>query len=373
MSVHWSSERKRFFICYKIKREDGSYKTVSVYNRNWTKERGKRYVERIEEAMVKDSKRQKAAQRASAKSKDVSMWSVVDQTIAAWRTEYKFQTAYHKEHILEKYIKSYFARSVKAKDALTPSALSGFRRYVSSLSLTAGWKNKILLATKQLVDKAGEADLITFERVTKCKNALRHFPEALPKERLSFWTDEEWSKFVSSFDEGDPFRTLFLVTYVCGLRLGELLALTWRDFDPNSKTISINKAIDNAGNVSTPKNYSSNGIVSIPRWLSDELTLFMRDFAASPEDWMFFPGRRTSRTTIRRVMKKHIDISGVPFIRFHGLRHSCASHLIHAGMGPLLVAKHLRHASVKETLDTYSHLFPNETSDMVESLFSGKK
>ena len=91
MSVHWSSERKRFFICYKIKREDGSYKTVSVYNRNWTKERGKRYVERIEEAMVKDSKRQKAAQRTSAKSKDVSMWSVVDQTIAAWRTEYNIK------------------------------------------------------------------------------------------------------------------------------------------------------------------------------------------------------------------------------------------------------------------------------------------
>ena len=71
-------------------------------------------------------------------------------------------------------------------------------------------------------------------------------------------------------------------------------------------------------------------------------------------------------------MGLHIESSGVPFIRFHGLRHSCASHLIHEGMSPLLVARHLRHSSVKETLDTYSHLFPGETSNMVEALFKAE-
>ena len=68
-------------------------------------------------------------------------------------------------------------------------------------------------------------------------------------------------------------------------------------------------------------------------------------------------------------MKAHIEASGVPFIRFHGLRHSCATHLIHMGVSPLIVSKHLRHSSVKETLDTYSHVFPNETAEAIDRFF----
>lgn len=85
---------------------------------------------------------------------------------------------------------------------------------------------------------------------------------------------------------------------------------------------------------------------------------------------MFFANKRVSQTTIRRIMYEHIKIADVPYIKFHGLRHSCASRIINAGLSPLLVSKHLRHASVKETLDTYySHIFPNETVNMIDNIF----
>ncbi len=60
-------------------------------------------------------------------------------------------------------------------------------------------------------------------------------------------------------------------------------------------------------------------------------------------------------------MNEHIAMSGVIVIPPHGLRHSCASRMINMGLSPLIVSKHLRHSSVKETLDTYSHIFPSET------------
>lgn len=370
MSVHWSNAKKRFFICYKAKQPDGTFKTVSIYNRNWTKDRGKRYVQQMEEALVRDAR--KAKNPVSAKRKGALLYPFLDKVEGEWKTEYKAQTAYHKNHIVEKYVKGYFNESKSAAEALSQASLADFRGHVAALPLTADWKNKILITVRQLLDKAGEKEIMGFEAVARAKAVLKPFPIEMRKEKLSFWTDGEWARFIGSFDDSDKFKMLFKVTYVCGLRLGELLALKWSDFSQEKKTISVNKAMDNLGNISTTKNRSSSANVSIPGWLASELSEYKRGFAASPDDWMFFAGKRTSRTTIRRVMRLHIESSGVPFIRFHGLRHSCASHLIHEGMSPLLVARHLRHSSVKETLDTYSHLFPGETSNMVEALFKAE-
>ena len=101
----------------------------------------------------------------------------------------------------------------------------------------------------------------------------------------------------------------------------------------------------------------------------DELLWLKRETAADDGDLMFFADRGTSRTTVRRVMDAHAEKAGIPHIKFHGLRHSCASRMIHAGCSPLIVSKHLRHSSVKETLDTYSHIFPNETVGLMDKVF----
>lgn len=51
---------------------------------------------------------------------------------------------------------------------------------------------------------------------------------------------------------------------------------------------------------------------------------------------------------------------GLPIIRVHDLRHSHASMLIEMGFAPLEIADRLGHESVKTTLDTYSHLYPDK-------------
>ena len=101
----------------------------------------------------------------------------------------------------------------------------------------------------------------------------------------------------------------------------------------------------------------------------DRLLQYKFDLAASDNDFMFFGEKHVSRTNVRKIMSKHIELSGVPYIKFHGLRHSCASRMINAGVSPLIVSKHLRHSSVKETLDTYSHIFPNETVGIIDKIF----
>lgn len=367
MSIHYSKARKRYFICYKVV-EDGKQRTVSIYSREWTKERGKKYVKAIEQQAIEDDIRKRRLRLKRGET--VTFRELLDQIEADWSSSFKRGTAYHKTHIAEKYASEMLPASRPASECLRPDRLRKFKDEVSRLPLTAQWRNRILGNMRAIVSFAAEREYISFEAERKLLACLKPIAEADgPSARLSYWTDEEWERFISTFEADDRFRMLFEVTYACGLRFGELLALRWEDFDPEARTLSVTKSIDASGVVSTPKTPSSNATVSLPAGLSSRLEEYRKGFAAVPNEAMFFADGRTSRTTVRRVMKAHIEMAGVPFIRFHGLRHSCATHLIHMGVSPLIVSKHLRHSSVKETLDTYSHVFPNETAEAIDRFF----
>jgi integrase len=50
--------------------------------------------------------------------------------------------------------------------------------------------------------------------------------------------------------------------------------------------------------------------------------------------------------------------AGLPHIRFHDLRHTCATLLLAQGTHPKYVQELLGHATIAITLDTYSHVIP---------------
>ena len=63
----------------------------------------------------------------------------------------------------------------------------------------------------------------------------------MPKEML-FFTYDEFQQFLA-VKENIKFRYGFQLLYYCGLRIGELKGLTWKDIDFDNKTVSINKQI----------------------------------------------------------------------------------------------------------------------------------
>jgi integrase len=50
--------------------------------------------------------------------------------------------------------------------------------------------------------------------------------------------------------------------------------------------------------------------------------------------------------------------AGLPRLRFHDLRHSCATLLLGRGVNPKIVSEMLGHSTVAITLDRYSHVLP---------------
>ena len=190
-----------------------------------------------------------------------------------------------------------------------------------------------------------------------------------PKEML-IWSPQEFSRMISCVEN----RTvaLYLQTlYIAGCRRGEGGALTWQDVDFNAQTIRINKSVTNktkegAYKVTTPKNKGSVRVISMPSFYFNELREYMADQKSLlgdewRDDLFVFGGIRPLPTsTVDRAFNMAIQEAGVKKIRIHDLRHSCASLLISQNISVVAVSKRLGHNNIEQTLNTYSHLMPDD-------------
>ena len=79
--------------------------------------------------------------------------------------------------------------------------------------------------------------------------------------------------------------------------------------------------------------------------------------------------RNLAASSFKPLLKR----AGLPDIRFHDLRHTCATLLLSRGQHPKLVQELLGHASVAMTLDRYSHVLPimgDQTAAAMEAALS---
>lgn len=75
-----------------------------------------------------------------------------------------------------------------------------------------------------------------------------------------------------------------------------------------------------------------------------------------------------TKSALDKEIKRIAGKAGLPLIRVHDLRHSHASMLINLGFSALEIADQLGHESVKTTLDTYSHLYPDKDQQLADWL-----
>ena len=152
-----------------------------------------------------------------------------------------------------------------------------------------------------------------------------------------------------------------------GLRIGELLGLTWDDVDFDTGVAHVRKQIDRTtGQRVTPKTSRSQRQVVLMPALGGMLR---RHRLASPHslggDFVFasISGRPLHyRDVVRRGLDKAaskagLNPPGVAKLRFHDLRRTYASLLISEGLNVVFVSRQLGHASPDITLRVYAHLF----------------
>lgn len=184
---------------------------------------------------------------------------------------------------------------------------------------------------------------------------------------MEFWTKEEYLKFSEAMMDKPLSYYAFELLYWCGVREGELLALSPSDFNFEKRTLRINKSyqrLEGEDVISTPKTKNSNRIVKMPLFLCDEMQDFFKQYYSQQPDDRIFP---VTKYYLSHEMDRGCKESGVKRIRVHDLRHSHVSLLINMGFTALAIGKRVGHSAEKITY-RYAHLFPSVQTKMVDRL-----
>ena len=164
----------------------------------------------------------------------------------------------------------------------------------------------------------------------------------------------------------------FEMLYWCGIREGELLALTPSDFDFEKMTVSITKSyqrIDWRDIITDPKTPKSVRTIKMPDFLSDEIRDFIGQiYGIKPTDRLF----PITKHYLKHEMERGSKAAGVKRIGIHDIRHSAISLLIEMGFSAVAIADRVGHESIDITY-RYAHLFPSTHNEMATKLSDLRK
>lgn len=186
-------------------------------------------------------------------------------------------------------------------------------------------------------------------------------------DEIKFWTQTEYEKFAEAVADKPLSYFAFEILYWCGLRLGEMQALTPEDIDFERNTIRINKSyqrINRKDVITPPKTPKSNRTVYMPKSLGLELKCFFETlYGLKATDRIF----TVSKSYMHHEMDRGSKAAGLERIKVHGLRHSHVSLLINKGYTALEIGDRVGHEA-QEITYRYAHLFPTIQTDMAKTL-----
>ena len=269
-----------------------------------------------------------------------------------------------------RYIES--LKNIKIND-FNISQFNQWKEKLNKTNLSTSTKNNVYGLLRALIKYSSQYYDTNDKIIFKMTNFTN--PNELKKEML-FFDYDEFSKFILQ-EKDVMWKSFFETLYFCGLRLGEIKALKWKDIDFNKNTISINKSIISKIKgekyiISTPKTKGSIRTIQFPKRVGNSLkTLYnsMIQFTDFNDDWFVFGGTvPLSDTTIQKRKNENCKEANVKQIRIHDFRHSCASLLINQNANITLISKYLGHTDIATTLNTYSHFFSNEYDYLMEKL-----
>ena len=297
---------------------------------------------------------------------DMSFEAFTELYIRDMKSRLKENTWLTKEHIIRTKILPYFGK-LKISEISTKEVIT--------------WQNEMLAYRDEKKKPYSQTYLKTLHNQLSAifNHAVRYYelrsnPAAKAgnmgseehKEML-FWTKEEYKKFSFEMMDKPVSFYAFEMLYWCGIREGELLALTPADFDFTTHTLRINKSYQRLNRedvITPPKTFKSNRFIKMPQFICDEMQDYMGMLYGLKEDERIFT---ISKSYLHHEMNRGSKVSGVKRIRVHDLRHSHVSLLINMGFTVLAIADRMGHESIDITY-RYAHLFPSEQTQMAEQL-----
>ncbi len=207
-------------------------------------------------------------------------------------------------------------------------------------------------------------------------------PPKLTKKEIRPLSPEQANIFLEAA-RGDRFEALYVMAITTGLREGELLGLRWEDVDLESGTLSVRRTLSEARSgrfFEPPKNgkgrnirLTARAVDALKRHKASQNEERLRLGTLWHDEGLVVPSLTgtpmNAKNLTARSFKPLLKQAGLPHtVRFHDLRHTCATLLLSKGVHPKIVQELLGHATIAITLDTYSHVLPNMQSEVVTAM-----
>jgi integrase len=184
------------------------------------------------------------------------------------------------------------------------------------------------------------------------------------------FTPDKARKFLDAARE-DRLEGLYAVAML-GLRQGEILGLRWPDINLVAGTVSVRQSLQRVGGKLTAvdtKTDRSRRSVRLPQVTAAALVRHQarqqeeRQSAGSlwkENDFVFTTtiGTPMDGPTVTHRFQNLLQSAGLPRMRFHDLRHTCATLLLAQGVHPRVVMEILGHSQIAITMNLYSHVIP---------------
>lgn len=210
-----------------------------------------------------------------------------------------------------------------------------------------------------------------------CKN-LGAFGSKKNRSEMKIWSVDDFNRFINLLEIKNKEKNgkytdsiiIFKILFWTGLRIGEVLALTFDDIDLKEKFIDVNKTISHINKkdyITTPKTLGSVRKVILPENLISDLELYFSKFEKqkiSKSERIF----NLKKSQLRYILEKCSIQAEVEKIRLHDFRHSHASYLLFIQADITAISKRLGHDNLQTTINTYSHLYKDANKQLMKKL-----
>lgn len=207
-------------------------------------------------------------------------------------------------------------------------------------------------------------------------------PPRYKKWEMAVLSREEALLLLDRIQDHRDYRLIFTAIYT-GMRQGELLGLRWADIDLGCRVLRVNQQLQylpGQGYVfRPPKTEKSRRQIPLAAALLEVLKEHKREQAQfklmlgqdyGDMDLVFSleNGRPMDTANMSRRFRRIMADFGRPDIRFHDLRHTCATLFMAAGVDAKKVQEILGHESIRTTLDIYGHVLPSMQREAVDRM-----
>lgn len=249
-------------------------------------------------------------------------------------------------------------------------------KYIDKLECSDKQKNQLIKTLKAFLNWCVDENIIVQNEMKKVKNYK------VVKTEMKYWSPLEIKTFFTKIDnlietandltfkrQALMIKTLVMINFCLGDRIGETRALTFNDINENNMTIriahSINYDIKSKDYLSNTKNYQSQREVLITNKLITQIKLY-KDFLLNEmkykvtDDSLIFYNyeydKPLSDTTIRNQFKRFCQLCNVTKIRLYDLRHTYVATMMAEGKELYQISSRLGHSSYATTVNKYGHL-----------------